>query len=533
MSTTTTNSSTNANYGFDFLLSEHQDSSSSTKLPETTISAKIAVIKTSLEKQFDVLNFLQTQRLFNDDININNNNNSNGMAMYSELDILEHTGIDLREDMDVVDMLHANPRIRIIPHEDYINSNDHNNYNDCRNNPDIMNMYAYESKFQISNKLELLALVNRCKNGICAKDLRDAYGNVDMDLQDLICSGEVIAVANSEVRDKTLFPRGEVFLVDLDGSLLNKSQQLQQKKEKEKDKKNANTVENSNVDSSSMIRSNSNDIGTATTTAILQQSPQLFQIHTDKDSTKELRRGEAVWIGGQWFRVSSAVRDGVPLSDQPPRAQAPLSVSSIHDMSKKNEIEGYCRQFTKSILPVDRAMSKETIQNLSNAKKAKEKLDQLGGPPPHMSSRLASSTAVVRKRPTTSNSASTSANISARTAAAANPDLMFMKARRHGCSKDIREMYLGTRSDVPESEVDLYRLLVGNKLVEEGEAMRRPSIRNRSDNLVNGKAKKKRYYVRKGHKITNTHLAGTEIGAVLAMASERQQQGKDVGDGGM
>ena len=120
-----------------------------------------------------------------------------------------------------------------------------------------------------------------------------------------------------------------------------------------------------------------------------------------------------------------------------------------------------------------------------------------------------------------------------RAAAAANPDLVYTKARRHGCSKDIRDLYLAARMDVPESEVELHKLLLANKLLEKGTELRRPRIQKKADNTVNGKAKKKRYYIKKGHKITNTHLEGTEIGAVLAMASERQYQGKDVGDGGM
>jgi hypothetical protein len=33
--------------------------------------------------------------------------------------------------------------------------------------------------------------------------------------------------------------------------------------------------------------------------------------------------------------------------------------------------------------------------------------------------------------------------------------------------------------------------------------------------------------------MTNVHLVGTEIGNILEAAKEKQQQGKNVGDGGM
>jgi hypothetical protein len=48
-----------------------------------------------------------------------------------------------------------------------------------------------------------------------------------------------------------------------------------------------------------------------------------------------------------------------------------------------------------------------------------------------------------------------------------------------------------------------------------------------------GKPKKRRYYERKNQRMTNTHLDGTEAGAVLRLALEKQKQGKSVGDGGM
>merc|ERR1712194_395866 len=114
--------------------------------------------------------------------------------------------------------------------------------------------------------------------------------------------------------------------------------------------------------------------------------------------------------------------------------------------------------------------------------------------------------------------------------AALDPYLsLYSHARRHGCTKDVREMYFKTRSKVPQSEVDLNAALVQHKLLDHNEEMRRARLKKRN-NMVDGKPKKKRYYERKNQRMTNTHLEGTEIGAVLRRATEKQQQGQSVGD---
>jgi hypothetical protein len=118
--------------------------------------------------------------------------------------------------------------------------------------------------------------------------------------------------------------------------------------------------------------------------------------------------------------------------------------------------------------------------------------------------------------------------------AASDPFLsLYSHARRHGCTKDVREMYLAMRSFVPESDVELKRLLLKHKLLEPGEEMRRPRLKRKANVDNDGKPKKRRYYERKNQRMTNTHLEGTEIGAVLLRAQEKQKQGETVGDGGM
>jgi hypothetical protein len=106
-------------------------------------------------------------------------------------------------------------------------------------------------------------------------------------------------------------------------------------------------------------------------------------------------------------------------------------------------------------------------------------------------------------------------------------------ARRHSCTRDVRDLYLATRALVPETDVDLQQLLVHHKLLEPDEQMRRPRLK-RSSNVDNdGRRKKRRYCESKMQSMTNTHLEGTEIGAVLARAAEDQRQGRSVGDCGM
>jgi hypothetical protein len=75
--------------------------------------------------------------------------------------------------------------------------------------------------------------------------------------------------------------------------------------------------------------------------------------------------------------------------------------------------------------------------------------------------------------------------------------------------------------------------MVKHKLLDPGEAIRRPRLERKPNVDNDGKPKKRRYYERKNQRMTNVHLVGTEIGNILEAAKEKQQQGKNVGDGGM
>jgi len=429
--------------------------------------------------------------------------------------------------------------------------------------------FGYQAKFNnVRNRTGLLAQINRCKNGVRQRDLLDSYEGIQNDIDELITSGDIIAVQNSEDKDKVLFPRGEPFVVELDGHIsvsdaVLSVEQIQMANRGMPPGSGARATGAGGAPNEMMME--------AIRRAQLEAKNSSFMAIADVNPMKQIRRGEAIWIGGQWFRVSSAVREGVPLSEQPAKAQAPLSVSSRKEMSKKNEVEGYIRTFDEKRIPLDHPLKKETIDNVTSAKEAQSTLHKIaaahgravtGGAGAQLLSSnataanpetlaaafasTASSAGNFRRRPTGGarvvnpsshlNAKNAAEQIEAAKKAASDPALIYSHARRHGCTMDVRDLYLTTRGEIPppEKEVDLYNMLVQYKLLEPNEPLKRPRMSKKNMNLgEDGKPKKRRYYERKGQRMTNTHLIGTEIGQALAAAAEKQQQGKSVGDGGM
>lgn len=302
-----------------------------------------------------------------------------------------------------------------------------------------------------------------------------------------------------------------------------------------------------------------------------------------------------MWVGGQWFRASSAIKEGVPLKDQPPRAQAPTSVVLLKDLSKKNDHDGYVFPMAEDTLPVDHVLADETRDNLRASAAGRERQTRafsalracgaansllarsLMNSAPNLTD-VASAPAgagaagrggdrgATRKLPSVHRAdrrardgdrgadgtagdgaagagrpnslASKTRALEAARQAAEDPALVhYSLARRHGCTRDVREMYLETNRSVPHTEEGLYAVMVEAGVMEEAEAraMReRVPTKQRKINVDNdGKPRKTRYYVNKKHRITNTHLENTELGRKLERAMERSAQGKDVGDGGM
>jgi len=561
-------------YGFDFLRSEHNVTSSTTNTSSATSGISSSSVtpsyqrstssiipdvshKSDLEKQADVLIFLRHHR-------------SAGCLPPSV--IYKSLGIDLSyggTDTNVVNMLLNNKKVTIeeIPDPE---------------NPSLtMNMFGYRAKFSmVRDKSTLLAQINRSKNGIKYNDLIDAYDNIEYDLQSLLTAGEILGVTNPEEKDKILFPRGDSFLVELDGCL---------------------HLELPPIPTEPTIELNSEQLveHRKKVTAITEARKKLSRlVKTDVDPRIQIRRGEAIKVGGEWFRVSSEINPNVPLDKQPPRAQAPPSVVSMKDLSKKNEVDGYCRKFDGKTIPLDNPLSEHGgITNLAKSREARERLHSIaggegkgggagmrgvtGGATSTLLSSFATeknptvlagvfsksvaasfgmgrtggtTSAGGRKRPgiksrrpgDTSHGGPPGSNgnraldaeaikaaVETAKQAASDPSLSYSHAIRHGCTKDVREMYLATLPEIPTSEVDLHKALLEHKLIEPGEKFSRPRMKRKANVDNDGKPKKRRYYERKNMRRTNVHLDGTEIGAMLAQAAERQALGKTVGDGGM
>ncbi|RQM20453.1 hypothetical protein B5M09_001691 [Aphanomyces astaci] len=115
--------------------------------------------------------------------------------------------------------------------------------------------------------------------------LRQLNRNVEDDLRDLTRIGTVICIRNTEDGNDVYYPRGGQFLVELSGSGL---------------------VEHG-----------------------------CFIVATKEDITSEIRRGDAIKVGDQWFRVSAAPKTGGG-SSQPQTFMAGMtskSVSSVRDLN--------------------------------------------------------------------------------------------------------------------------------------------------------------------------------------------------------
>lgn len=146
------------------------------------------------------------------------------------------------------------------------------------------------------NRDELMRMINRVKNGIPEKDIVDCYPGIRSDVAEMILGGEVIGCKSKD--STVLFPRGDAFLSVLSGTVTAR--------------------------------------------------PGQQQIDTHEDLRVDIRRGDAIRVGGNWFRVASAIGSGK--SNQPIRAKAPLSVTSVQNLSKRNE---YINEFTEVSLPLD------------------------------------------------------------------------------------------------------------------------------------------------------------------------------------
>lgn len=153
--------------------------------------------------------------------------------------------------------------------------------------------------FSIRNKRELVFTINRIKTGVPLSEIKDCYDGIEGDVASMVVGGEIIAISNKEKKTLILFPRGVPFYSQLSGTV------------------------------------------TAT------HGKQL--VSTSENLTKEIRRGEAIKVGPNWYRVSCAVGSGA-LHEQTQRSKAPTSVNLEKEMSENNK---YCTPFNGDCLPLD------------------------------------------------------------------------------------------------------------------------------------------------------------------------------------
>ncbi|KAG6972273.1 hypothetical protein JG687_00001574 [Phytophthora cactorum] len=197
----------------------------------------------------------------------------------SVADIFKHTGVDLTMDDQVEQRLKNNPKVRLQGDQ-----------------------YAYQAKYDIKNRMQLLKILDRIPEGMPIEDLIDCYVNVEDDLKELTRTGEIICLKNADKGAEVYYSRGAPFLVDLSGVA---------------------TVEAGS-----------------------------YLAHSSQDVTDEIRRGDAFRIGDNWFRVSAAVKSSSTTRPAPFAGMATKSVSSTRDPNVSKKIK-YMFKFDKDHLPLD------------------------------------------------------------------------------------------------------------------------------------------------------------------------------------
>lgn len=139
--------------------------------------------KTLAEKQMEIVEYLK--KIAPRDL------------MASFVDVKRELRIDLREEIQVLEMLKSNPMIDQMVHEDGIL------------------YFQYRAKFNLKNKVELVNAITRVRNGIVLEDIKNCYPDIESDVMTLLVGGTIIAGKNKEKRSLVLYPRGEKFVSKL------------------------------------------------------------------------------------------------------------------------------------------------------------------------------------------------------------------------------------------------------------------------------------------------------------------------------
>lgn len=260
--------------------------------------------------------------------------------------------------------------------------------------------------------------MDKLRLGLSRNEVRDSYPGIAEDMAAMVVGGSVLAVGTQQ--DLVLYPRRASFLTELSGHVTL-------------------TVGSSIVQTSADLRA-------------------------------EIRRGDAILLGDSWFRVSSVISTS-SLAQQPARARAPPSVSSIEEMNSRNE---YLYPYTDTALPLCAPVVALPLEGSLCVVKAEE---------PNGTARRVS-----------------------------------IKAYKHGCSNDLRAQWHKTFEDMKS------RRLVGDDKLLESELLKleliaRPGAftdgNKRKNAVLTGNRPKRPRAAARVYKVTNTHLKGTTIGNLL------------------
>ncbi|KAJ1394809.1 hypothetical protein B484DRAFT_459109, partial [Ochromonadaceae sp. CCMP2298] len=150
--------------------------------------------------------------------------------------------------------------------------------------------FQFRARYHIHNRAQLLKAIQRNRwTGLVESDVRECYEGVSGDIKSLIVGGDIIAVKNSvEFKSLVLYPRGRPFLTKL--------------------------------------------------SCVVTAAPGEQMLQTSGSLQTEIRRGEAICVGGSWFRVGSAIGSGAE-GQQIQRNSAKPSVTLDRDLEVKEKDE--------------------------------------------------------------------------------------------------------------------------------------------------------------------------------------------------
>lgn len=198
-------------------------------------------------------------------------------------------GLNPLADYDVLEMLRANPKVRMettspVPGQSAAA-------------PKASSRFAYVRRWSIQSKSDLLNAV-QVSNGVSVDELLgECYPGIEVDIERMLRTGEVVGIQNRNMSSKNnsgilLFPRRTLFLTALSGEVRPSADQRE-------------------------------------FVGILDST---------EDLTKEIGRGEAIMLNGKWFRVSTRIEPRRPVSEQQEKAKRPLSVSAQAASSTNQQV---------------------------------------------------------------------------------------------------------------------------------------------------------------------------------------------------